>query len=63
MARKPKQLGGHTLTARIINLACRFKAERLGLAEYTLVQLERESGLNHSVILRATREDPASPDG
>jgi transcriptional regulator with XRE-family HTH domain len=56
MARKPKPIGGHTLTARIINLACRFKAQRLGVEEYSLAQLERDSGLNHSVILRAVQE-------
>src|SRR5216684_86398 len=56
MARKPKPIGGHTLTARIITLACRYKAQRLGIEEYTLAQLERDSGLNHSVILRAVQE-------
>ena len=56
MARRPKPIGGHTLTARIITLACRYKAQRLGIEEYTLAQLERDSGLNHSVILRAVQE-------
>lgn len=44
------------MTARIINLACRHKAQRSGIGEYTLAQLERDSGLNHSVILRAVQE-------
>ena len=62
MARKPKQLGGRSLTARIIVLASRLKAQRLGIAEYTLAQLERDSGLNHSVILRAVKENaPKGP--
>src|SRR2546423_434889 len=56
MARTPKPLGGHTLTARIIQLACRLKAQREGISEYTLKLLELESGLNHSVILRAVKE-------
>jgi len=58
MARKPKPLGGPTLTARMINLACLFKAQRLGQQEYTLVQLEQDSGLSHSVIHRAAAENP-----
>jgi len=62
VARKSKQLGGHSLTARIIVLASRLKAQRLGVEEYSLAQLERDSGLNHSVILRAVKEDtPKGP--
>jgi transcriptional regulator with XRE-family HTH domain len=56
MARRAKQVGGTTLTARIIILACRAKAQRLRIEEYSLSQLERESGLNHSVIHRAVQE-------
>ena len=44
------------MTARIIQLACKFKAQRDGLQEYTLKQLEEKSKLNHSVILRAVKE-------
>lgn len=49
------------MTARIINLACHYKAQRLGIEDYTLAQLERESGLNHSVIRRAVQEHPKGP--
>ena len=58
MTRKPKPLEGRSLTARIINLAYRFKAQRLGIEEYTLKQLARDSGLSHSVIAEHTRKGP-----
>lgn len=41
------------MTARILNLACRHLAAHLGIAEYTTAQLSHDSGINHSVILRA----------
>jgi hypothetical protein len=47
----------HTVTARIIEIACRLKAKRLGIDDYTIPQLEHDSKLNHSVIIRATQLD------
>ena len=58
MGRKPGRIGGETLTARILNLACRLKAQRLGIAEYTLPQLAQDSKINHTVIIRAVGDNP-----
>ena len=55
MARKPQPLKGGRLTARVLNLACRHLAEHLGITEYTTAQLSHDSGINHSVILRAAQ--------
>jgi transcriptional regulator with XRE-family HTH domain len=55
--RKPKRIRGTTLPSRILEIACRHKAKRLGVAEYTISQLVRDSGLTHSIVHRAIREE------
>ncbi len=57
MARKPKPLGRKTLASTIVALALRHKAALLGVPEYTVADLERDSGMNHSVIWRAVNFD------
>ncbi|MHB8596762.1 MAG: hypothetical protein ACYDER_08125 [Ktedonobacteraceae bacterium] len=55
MARKPKPLGRDTLAASVMDLALQHKAARLGVREYSIADLGRESEINHSVIFRAIK--------
>lgn len=45
------------MASTIVSLALRHKAASLGVPEYTVADLERDSGLNHSVIWRAINFD------
>jgi hypothetical protein len=58
MARRPRPLRGTSLTARVMNLACRRKAERLGIDEYSVARLCHDAGLHHSIISRAVAPSP-----
>lgn len=55
MARKPKPLGRETLAASVMDLALQHKAAQLGVREYSIADLGRESGLNHSIVFRAIK--------
>jgi transcriptional regulator with XRE-family HTH domain len=63
MGRKPRSIKGETLPSRILDVAFRHKARRLGVEEYSIAQLERDSLLHHSVIARAAEYDPESGKG
>lgn len=62
MARKPRPLGRMTLASTIVELALRHKAGITGVPDYTVADLARDSGLNHSVIWRAVNFDIRSEE-
>ncbi len=55
MARKAKPLGRDTLAASVMDLALQHKAAHVGMRAYSVADLARESGLNHSVLFRALK--------
>ena len=62
MARKPKPLGRETLAASVMDLGLHHKAVRVGVQEYSVADLARESGLNHSIIFRALKYQAQSDE-
>jgi len=61
--RKPRSIRGDTLASRVLDIAFRHKAQRLGIEKYSMARLERESGLAHSMIARAAAYDPEKKMG
>ena len=61
--RKARSIRGETLASKILDIAFRHKASRLGIGTYSMAQLERDSGLHHSMIARAAEYDPEHNKG
>lgn len=52
-----KQKGNLSVAGRILEIACRRKAKRLGIERYTWAQLALDSGTSETAISRAAQQE------